>query len=184
MKKVMGITSLSCGYKTYHQSSKSSSIIGVFQDSLLGCYRFTRKDVKFTPREAMNLLMYYDNPKTDLFEKEKEKITNFEILTQILPPLSLKFQNGQFSSSENKKTSNNIIEVINGKYVRGQMDKKTLGGGSKGFIQRIYNDYDFHSSEKFIDDLQAIVTEYMKLSSYSVGINDLIANNITNQRRY
>ena len=35
---------------------------------------------------------------------------------------------------ENKKTSNNIIEVINGKYVRGQMDKKTLGGGSKGFI--------------------------------------------------
>ena len=131
----------------------------------------------------MNLLMYYDNPKTDLFEKKKkEKITNFEILTQILPPLSLKFQNGQFSSSENKKTSNNIIEVINGKYVRGQMDKKTLGGGSKGFIQRIYNDYDFHSSEKFIDDLQAIVTEYMKLSSYSVGINDLIANNITNQK--
>ena len=94
----------------------------------------------------------------------------------------MKFQNGQFSSSENKKTSNNIIEVINGKYVRGQMDKKTLGGGSKGFIQRIYNDYDFHSSEKFIDDLQAIVTEYMKLSSYSVGINDLIANNITNQK--
>ena len=65
--------------------ANNSSIIGVFQDSLLGCYRFTRKDVKFTPREAMNLLMYYDNPKTDLFEKKKKKkITNFEILTQIL----------------------------------------------------------------------------------------------------
>jgi DNA-directed RNA polymerase II subunit RPB1 len=163
--------------------ANNSSIIGIFQDSLLGCYRFTRKDIKFTPRQAMNLLMYYDNPKTSLFEKrKKKKITNFEILTQILPPLSLKFENGQFSENENKKTSNNIIEVVNGKYIRGQMDKKTLGGGSKGFIQRIYNDYDFHSSEKFIDDLQAIVTEYMKLSSYSVGINDLIADNITNQK--
>ena len=29
----------------------------------------------------------------------------------------------------------------------------------------------------FIDDLQNIVTEYMKTSAYSVGISDLIADN-------
>ena len=162
--------------------ANNSSIIGIFQDSLLGCYRFTRSDIKFTPREAMNLLMYYDNPKTKIFEKnKKKKISNFDLLTQILPPLSLKFKNGQFNDSENKKTSNNIVEVNNGKYLRGQIDKKTLGSGSKGIIQRIFNDYNYNKSEKFIDDLQAIITEYMKLSSYSVGVSDLIANNETNR---
>ena len=39
---------------------------------------------------------------------------------------------------------------------------------------------DIKQSENFIDNLQAIVTEYMKLSSYSVGISDLISNKQTN----
>ena len=35
------------------------------------------------------------------------------------------------------------------------------------------------AASNFIDDLQNIVTEYMKTSAYSVGISDLIANNET-----
>ena len=38
------------------------------------------------------------------------------------------------------------------------------------------------TSAKFIDDLQNIITEYMKVSSYSVGISDLIANAETNNK--
>jgi len=37
--------------------AKNSSIIGIFQDSMLGSYQFTRAGIRFTPREAMNLLM-------------------------------------------------------------------------------------------------------------------------------
>ena len=36
--------------------------------------------------------------------------------------------------------------------------------------------------KNFIDNLQYLVTEYMKLSGYSVGISDLIADNVTNQK--
>ena len=39
--------------------ANNASIIGIFQDSLLGCYRFTRKDINFSKRTAMNLLMYH-----------------------------------------------------------------------------------------------------------------------------
>jgi DNA-directed RNA polymerase II subunit RPB1 len=38
------------------------------------------------------------------------------------------------------------------------------------------------TSAKFIDDLQNIITEYMKVSAYSVGISDLIANAETNNK--
>ena len=36
------------------------------------------------------------------------------------------------------------------------------------------------ASAKFIDDLQNIVTEYMKSSAFSVGISDLISDKKTN----
>lgn len=159
----------------------NQSIVGIFQDSLLGCYRFTRKDILFTPRHAMNLLMYYNNVDTRVFEKRQE-VTNFEILSQILPPLSAKFANSLFEDGENTKTSNNIVEIRNGKYLRGHMNKGVLGSGSKGLIQSIFNDFNFQESSDFIDNIQSIVTEYMKLSGYSVGISDLIADDETNEK--
>ena len=39
--------------------ASNSPIIGIFQDSLLGAFRFSRKDIKFTSREAMNLTNVY-----------------------------------------------------------------------------------------------------------------------------
>ena len=57
---------LNLNYETWQQfliniisPANNAPIIGIFQDSMLGCYRFTRENVKFTPREAMNLLMMH-----------------------------------------------------------------------------------------------------------------------------
>jgi len=161
--------------------ASNSPIVGIFQDSLLGAYRFTRQDIKFTPRAAMNLLMAIKTINPAIF-KQNAEITNFDILSQILPPMSCKFKNKLIEKEEDKKTSNNIVEISNGKYLRGQMEKSVLGGGSKGLIHSIFNDFGSAAATKFIDDIQAIITDYMKISAYSVGINDLIADNETNQK--
>ena len=34
-------------------------------------------------------------------------------------------------------------QIINGKYIRGQIDKRVMGGGSKCLIQSIFNDFIF-----------------------------------------
>ena len=163
--------------------ANNSAIIGVFQDSLLGCYRFTRPNIDFDLRTAMNLLMYFDNPNLNILKNNKGKrISNFDIISQILPPMSIYNKNGQLEDNEDKKTTNNIVEIKNGKYLRGQIDKGVLGKGSEGIIQSIFNDYGHEQSAKFIDDIQAIVTEYMKISSYSVGISDLISDEETTEK--
>jgi DNA-directed RNA polymerase beta' subunit len=62
------------------------------------------------------------------------------------------------------------------------MDKDVLGAGTKGLLQRVCNDFGNLAASNFIDDLQNIITEYMKTSAYSVGISDLISNEETKQK--
>ena len=164
--------------------ANNKSIIGIFQDSLLGSYRLTRPDIEFTMRQAMNLLVDFDNIDISIFADQNAMVNSFEILSQILPPLTSYFKNNQFKSGEDRKTSNNIIDIIAGHYIRGQLDKGALGSTSKGLIQSIFNDFGFKSAAAFINNLQNIVNRYMKVSSYSVGISDLIANTATNNANY
>ena len=164
--------------------ANNAPIIGIYQDSMLGSYRFTREGIDFSQKDAMNLLMMFKRINPDTLKKQKnERVTNFEILSQIMPPLSLKVKNKQFDVDKEKyDTSNNILEIINGKYIRGQMDKGILGSGTKGLIQRACNDFGNMASADFIDNLQNIVTEYMMQSAFSVGISDLITSNLTNEK--
>lgn len=159
--------------------AKGAPIIGIFQDSMLGCYRFTRPDVSFTPRQAMNLLMNFKDINTKTLFENGKKVKNFDILSQILSPISLKYKTKLYGDDEDNETTNNIMEIENGKYIRGQMEKSVLGSSTKGIIHRIFNDYGHQKAAQFIDDLQNVVTEYMTGSSYSVGISDLIADRKT-----
>ena len=150
--------------------ANNKTIVGIFQDSLLGAYRFSRPDIEFTARDAMNLLMSFKKVNTALIP-DSQKISNFEVLSQILPPLSIKY-----------KKDKNTVEIENGTYISGQMDKGVLGDGSRGLLHRICNDFGNMESAAFVDNLQNIITEYMKSSAYSVGISDLIADQTTNDK--
>jgi len=161
----------------------NSPIIGIYQDSLLGSYRFTRPNISFTPRDAMNLLMMYSKVDTkalrEISENNSGKIKNFDVLSQIMAPLTLKFKTKLWDEDEEYATSNNVFEVRNGKYIRGQIEKSVLGSSTKGVLHRTFNDFGNMSACNFIDDLQNIITEYMKTSAFSVGISDLVANRKT-----
>jgi DNA-directed RNA polymerase II subunit RPB1 len=159
--------------------SANSPIIGIYQDSLLGSYRFTRANQIFTPRDAMNLLMMFSKVDVAAIREKGNKITCFDILSQILAPITLKYKTKLFEEDELYENSNNVLEIRNGKYIRGQIEKSVLASTSKGIIHRICNDFGHMQASNFIDDLQNIVTEYMKSSSFSVGISDLIANKKT-----
>ena len=157
----------------------NAPIIGIYQDSLLGSYRFTRGNISFSQRDAMNLLMMFNNVDVKALREKGNKITNFDVLSQILPTMTLVYKTKLWEDDEDYKTSNNVLEIRNGKYVRGQIEKAVLGSSTKGIIHRICNDFGNMAASNFIDDLQNIITEYMKSSSFSVGISDLIADKKT-----
>ena len=159
--------------------ANNKSIVGIFQDSMLGSYLFSQENINFDKRKAMNLIVGLKNIDTSIFNNET--VSNYNLLSQIIPPISVKYKLKNFDDSEDYKTSNHVVEIYNGNYIRGELQKGVLGDGSKGLIQRICNDYGNMASSDFIDNLQSIVTEYMKTHAYSVGISDLIANYETNK---
>ena len=162
-------------------AENNTPIIGIFQDSLLGSYRFTRKNVNMTTRDAMNLLMSFSRVDVEALKVNTDfRMSSFEVLSQILPKMSLKYKTSLFDDDiDNPETSNNMLEIKNGKLIRGQFDKSVLGSSTKSIIHRICNDYGNMACANFNDDLQNIITEYMKTSAFSVGISDLIADKKT-----
>ena len=163
--------------------ANNAPIIGIFQDSMLGCYQFSRENINFDLKQAMTLLFMFPYVNMNALRDKGDRVTSFDILTQILPPISLKYVLSSFDSeTEDKETSNHVLEIRNGEYIRGQMLKKVLGNATTGIIHRIYNDYGHKAATEFIDNLQNIITEYIKTSSFSVGISDLISNKVTHDK--
>ena len=156
--------------------SSNSPIIGIYQDSLLGSFQFTRPDISFTPREAMNMLMMFSNVDTKAIRDAGKTVTNYQILSQIMKPITLSYKNKLYNDTP---IPNNILEIRNGQWISGQIEKSVMGSATKGVLHRIFNDFGPMACANFIDDLQNVITEYMKTSSFSVGISDLIANKTT-----
>lgn len=181
--------------------SLNAPIIGIFQDSLLGAFLFTRNNVVFTPRDTMNLLMLFpqvnysklydiiserangSHESANPSESRTSFVTSFEVLSQIFPPLSLR-QKSKLAddNAEGVDDPNHIVEINCGDYRRGQLEKEILGKPTRGILHRICNDFGNKACGEFIDNFQNVVTEYMKTCSFSVGISDLIADSDTQNR--
>ena len=178
----MELKLLACVQNNIISPANNKSIIGIFQDSLLSSYLFTRPNINFNPLKAMNLLVHSDTINLNKINFNNLNITSFDILSQIIPNFSLEYKTKKYDDSEDYKTSNNVLEIKNGKFIRGLIDKNILGDTTRGIIHRLFNDFNESTCAKFIDDFQNIITEYMKVHGYSVGISDLISNIDTNNK--
>ena len=141
----------------------NQTIINIFQDNLLGAYLFTRGGIKFTAAQAMALCVNIRSI-TDYSLFSKADVSFEELMTLIMPPITVAAKG---------------VKIVAGKYLKGQVDKRVLGARSNSIIHRIFNDYGGIAAADFIDHFQHIVTEYMKVCGYSVGVSDLIASKET-----
>lgn len=147
--------------------SNMSPIIKPSQDNLLGLYKITGEGVEFTHSEVMNMLLGVDKfngklPKPAIREGNYVRWTGKQLFSIILPPISLK------KNYDESDMVNVIIE--NGTLMQGQINK----GVSGTIVHMIHNDYGYKEAERYLNDLQKIITRYMIRSGYSVGISDLI----------
>ncbi len=160
----------------------SAPIVSVVQDTLVGANRFTRPDVLFTRREAMNLLVHAKRWDGKLPEPvvvdPVPKWSGQQLLSALLPPISLQMPNSSYSDADKENpASQNMVKIVNGKIIQGILDSSVF---SKQLVHVMYNDYGPELTVDFLDSLQAMIANFLMDSGFSVGISDLIADEGTN----
>ena len=76
----------------------------------------------------------------------------------------------------------NIVKIVDGLITQGTFDKSLFSKTSKGLIHTIYNDLGPLRTNQFITDLQKIVSYILLVEGFSIGINDMIADEKTIHR--
>ena len=106
------------------------------------------------------------------------------ILSYILPNnLNLEFNNSTYDNNIDDPHNDKLNKIIikNGELIQGSLDKNVFTKTSKGLIHTIYNDYGSEKCCNFINDLQNIVTHFLLIEGFSVGIGDIIAEDSINE---
>ena len=160
-------------------------VISLVQDSLLGLNRITNDGVYLNRDEMMNILIYLNSfdghlPEPEL--SESFKLWSGRQLVSMSFPKGLNLNMKNNSHDDNGEDKLNHVIIRNGILIQGRIDSKIMNSGSKGIIHIIYNDYGIETCQRFLDDLQNIVTRYLVLTGFSVGIGDLVADSKTNEQ--
>ncbi len=162
---------------------ESVPIVSVVQDTLVGANRFTRPNVLFGRREALNLLIHskrWDGVLPPPVATEPQPMwSGQQLLSALLPPVSLQMPNSSYGDSDKgNPTSHNLVKIKDGQILQGILDKSVF---SKQLLHIIYNDYGPDMTVDFLDALQAMIANFLMNSGFSVGISDLIADDATLQ---
>ena len=159
-------------------------VISLVQDSLLGLNRITNDDVYLNREEMMNILIYLDNFDGNLpppSSKTPERWSGRQLVSIAFPPgLNVNMKNNSHDDTDKDKLNHVIIK--DGELIQGRLDSKIMNTGTRGLIHIIFNDYNVKVAQRFLDDLQNIVTRFLVLTGFSVGIGDLVADGDTNDK--
>ena len=144
----------------------------------------------FTKNQVMNLIcglstfdgtLPVSTKSIQLGGKEVPLWTGRSILSYIIPKnIHLSMENASFDANPDEFM--NKILIMKGEIKSGGFDKNAFSKTSKGLIHTIYNDLGAKRTKDFIDDLQKIVTNFLLLEGFSVGIGDMIADDQTSDK--
>ena len=148
-------------------------VITFVQDTLLGSFRLTKKDVFIADKTFANLQMvnsYFDGtmPKA---VTEEGKFNGQQAYSQILPPgiwMDMKFDAPGKKEPRVVSIKNSVLQTS------GNLDKACFNSLSKGLIPVIFHDHGPFETRRFMDNTQRLICRWLMSSGFSVGISDLI----------
>jgi DNA-directed RNA polymerase II subunit RPB1 len=161
----------------------ATPVIGIVQDTLVGCHLATKPNNSFTRREFMNLMMWnkrFEGLPTPLegTSGKGSRYSGQQIVGSLLPPINIDMTN---SSYKDDKSTYNIIKIREGNVMQGVFDKGIFNKPGRGIIHTTYNDYGPQETVNLIDNMQCVIENYLIMKGFSVGIGDLIADEKTRE---
>lgn len=132
-------------------------VMSVIQDSLIGAYLLTAPNVTLSKSVMMQCVMCI--PGWDGILEHKDEYTGRDLFSMTLPIVNWKRGN---------------VEILKGKLICGQVNKKVLGTSHGSLIHVIFNDCGPDETILFIHRLQMVVHRFLTIRGFSIGISDML----------
>ena len=152
----------------------SSPCVAPVQDTMLGAYLLSGDSKAFHIRHMMNSLLWTTKKWNDVQNilKNKDKsdyISGYQAISSILPKININMFNA---------TCDSKVVIENGIMKSGILEKGIFKKESKGLVHVSFKDCSPIETRNMMDDCRGIVTSYMYLRGFSVGISDLVTTNL------
>jgi DNA-directed RNA polymerase II subunit RPB1 len=160
-------------------------IMGIVQDTLLGCGLYTRRDTFLERDVVMNILVLIDSwdgvMPTPAILNPKPLWTGKQIYSVILPKINLHRFSMTHNDDDAREISATDTEVIiqDGEVLAGILDKSAVGNVEGGLIHTIWMDHGPDAAKTFFFHTQQQVNYWMLHHGFTIGIGDAIADEST-----
>jgi DNA-directed RNA polymerase subunit A' len=155
-------------------------IIGGIHDHISGAYLLTRKETRFTPEEAAQILYNagiteeLPEPKVD---NGQEYYTGKQLFSLLLPKdLNLSYKAKICKKCEVCKEEecedDAYVVIRNGEIVTGVMDEKSFGAFAGELLDRIVKDYGTDEAQRFLDRVTKLAISAISKVGFSTGVDD------------
>ncbi|RVW51079.1 DNA-directed RNA polymerase II subunit 1 [Vitis vinifera] len=164
-------------------------VMGIVQDTLLGCRKITKRDTFIEKDVFMNILMWWEDfdgkiPAPAIL-KPRPLWTGKQVFNLIIPKqINLLRTSAWHSESETGfiTPGDTQVRIEKGELLAGTLCKKTLGTSTGSLIHVIWEEVGPDAARKFLGHTQWLVNYWLLQNGFSIGIGDTIADAATMEK--
>ncbi|TVU00263.1 hypothetical protein EJB05_54316 [Eragrostis curvula] len=162
-------------------------VMGIVQDTLLGCRRITKRDTLIEKDVFMNILMWWEDfdgkiPAPAIL-KPRPIWTGKQVFNLIIPKqINLTGFSSWHSEGGLATPSDTMVRIEKGELLSGTLCKKILGTSTGSLIHVIWEEVGPDAARKFLGHTQWLVNYWLLQNGFSIGIGDTIADVATMEK--
>ncbi|KAI4986177.1 hypothetical protein ZWY2020_018807 [Hordeum vulgare] len=161
-------------------------VMGIVQDTLLGCRKISKRDTLIEKDVFMNILMWWEDfdgkvPAPAIL-KPRPIWTGKQVFNLIIPKQInlIRFSAWHDADAEKESRyitpSDTMVRIEKGELLSGILCKKTLGTSVGSLIHVIWEEVGPDAARKFLGHTQWLVNYWLLQHGFSIGIGDTIAD--------
>ncbi|XP_022895267.1 DNA-directed RNA polymerase II subunit 1 [Olea europaea var. sylvestris] len=164
-------------------------VMGIVQDTLLGCRKITKRDTFIEKDVFMNILMWWEDfdgkvPAPAIL-KPRPLWTGKQVFNLIIPRQINLLRYAAWHQESEKgfiTPGDTQVRIEKGELLSGTLCKKTLGTSTGSLIHVIWEEVGPDAARKFLGHTQWLVNYWLLQNAFSIGIGDTIADAATMEK--
>ncbi|KAK4346968.1 hypothetical protein RND71_033307 [Anisodus tanguticus] len=164
-------------------------VMGIVQDTLLGCRKVTKRDTFIEKDVFMNILMWWEDfdgkvPAPAIL-KPRPLWTGKQVFNLIIPKQINLLRYSAWHNDTEKgyiTPGDTQVRIEKGELLSGTLCKKTLGTSTGSLIHVIWEEVGPDAARKFLGHTQWLVNYWLLQQAFSIGIGDTIADASTMEK--